>query len=85
MSPVWRRGSASINIVGHIIRPCIKVRKTDGYAYKRKVTGSKPVAGIFQFVRFTEAHKGSTLMYKPPPRRTLNIVGYAFDPLGPNY
>ena len=23
--------------------------------------------------------------YKPPPRRTLNIVGYAFDPLGPNY
>ena len=54
--------------------------------YKRKVTGSKPVAGIIHFVCFTEAHKGALapLMYKPLPWWTLNIVGYAFDPFGPN-
>jgi hypothetical protein len=28
--------------------------------------------------------RGQSLMYKPLPWWTLNIVGYAFDPFGPN-
>ena len=48
------------NIVGRILRPCIKVRKTDDY---RLISGRSQdrnlLPGYIHFMRFKEAHKGA--------------------------